>query len=270
MVKKLLKHEFTYYFRTLGLFLPIVLVFGVMVRVFRFFDDSKFINQIAIFSSSALLVTACATLLILSTVISIVRFYKNMYSSEGYLTFTLPITNTQHIFVKLLASMVCQAVCLLAVIAAGAIALSGEGLVEFLGYFVVAMTDLFSAFGAANFVGYIIELILLIIISAASGMLLYYACITVGQTAKKNRILMAVGAYFIYYVATQVISTVFTVIITVLGMANVLDGIAEWLLTNFTISIHIYFLISIVISAVMAAAFWLVTQTIMTKKLNLE
>ena len=61
-----------------------------------------------------------------------------------------------------------------------------------------------------------------------------------------------------------------TIIITVLGMANALDGIAEWLLTNLTISIHIYLLISIVISAVMAAAFWLVTQTIMTKKLNLD
>ncbi len=270
MVKKLLKHEFIYYFRTFGLFLPIVLAVGVMARVFRFFDHEKVITQIAIFSSSTILVTACAALLILSTVISIVRFYKNMYSAEGYLTFTLPITNTQHIFVKLLASMVCQAVCLLTVIAAGAIALSGEGLVEFLSSLAVAMSDLFHAFGAANSVGYIIELILLIVISAASGMLLYYACITVGQTAQKNRILKAVGAYFIYYVATQVISTVITIIITVLGMANALDGIAEWLLTNLTISIHIYLLISIVISAVMAAAFWLVTQTIMTKKLNLE
>ena len=30
MVRKLFKHEFIYYFRTFGLFLPIVLIFGII------------------------------------------------------------------------------------------------------------------------------------------------------------------------------------------------------------------------------------------------
>ena len=41
MVKKLLKHEFIYYFRTFSLFLPIVLIIGVMARVFRALDDAN-------------------------------------------------------------------------------------------------------------------------------------------------------------------------------------------------------------------------------------
>ena len=35
MVKKLFKHEFIYYFRTFGMFLPIVLAISVVTRIFR-------------------------------------------------------------------------------------------------------------------------------------------------------------------------------------------------------------------------------------------
>lgn len=270
MVKKLLKHEFIYYFRTFGLFLPIVLVVAVMARVFKLFDDGNIVSNIAIFSSSAMLFVSCAALLILSTVIIIVRFYKNMYSAEGYLTLSLPITNTQHIFVKLFVAMVCQAVCLLTIIVAGAIALLSEDLVDFFNYFIVFTDEFFTLLGAANSIAFILESILLTILCAASNILLYYACITVGQTAKKNRILKAVGAYFIYYVVTQVIATVFTIIVTVLGMSHPIDGILEWIANNATATMHIYFCGVIVLYGAMSAAFWLVTQTIMSKKLNLE
>lgn len=270
MVKKLLKHEFTYYLRTLGLFLPIVLVVGAMARVFRLFDDSNVAIKIAIFSSSAMLFVSCAALLILSTVVSIVRFYKNMYSAEGYLTLTLPVTNAEHIFVKLLVAMVCQAVCLLTVIAAVLIALWSKDLINAFHSAVSIADGSFTLFGAANSIGFIVEMILLFILSAASNMLLYYACITVGQTAKKNRILKAIGAYFVYYVATQILSTAVTIIITVLGLSNALDGIILWIDSHVAATIHIYQCSAIVLYAALAAGFWLVTQYIMTEKLNLE
>lgn len=271
MVKKLFKHEFIYYFRTFALFLPIVLVIGVMARVFRLFEgfDSALID-IAIFSSSSMLVVACFALLMLSVVVAVVRFYKNMYSAEGYLTFTLPVNNAQHIFVKLLTAICCQAICLLTVILAALIALSGEPLKEFFLMLSAAFSELFEDLGAVNATVIIFEIILAAILSVAGNMLLYYACITVGQTAKKNRILMAVGAYFIYYIATQVISTVLVMIFTVLGMSGAFDGIVMWLDDHMILTMHLTFGLSVVIYAAMAAAFWYVTQWIMTKKLNLE
>lgn len=270
MVKKLIKHEFIYYLRTFGMFLPIVLVVGLMTRVFRFFDSENVISQIVISSSFLILFVACMALIMLATVVSVVRFYKNMYSAEGYLTFTLPVTNTEHIFVKLLAAMVCQIVCVLTVIAAVSIALSGElfgEMITVLSYFI---NKIFLACGTVNLIGFIIEIILLAIISAASTLLLYYACITVGQTAKKNRIFAAVGAYFVYYVATQIISTVFTIIFMILGMTGALDSVMVWFESNVVAGVHIVLCSVIVISAVITAVFWIVTQTIMSKKLNLE
>ncbi len=270
MVKKLFKHEFIYYFRTLGLFLPIVLVIGVMTKIFRLINNGSPFTEIPLFSSSVMLVVSCVALLILSGVVGIVRFYKNMYSAEGYLTFTLPVTNTQHIFVKLLVAILCQAICLAVVMTAGAIALSVEDLAAFLHWIYDLTTSFSLEFGIGNTIGFQIELFLMIVASAISNMLLFYACITVGQTAKKNRILLAIGAYFIFYVATQVLSTIAIVFLTALGMSNALDGIIEWIANHFLASMHIYFCGVIVINSALAVGFWIVTHRIMTKKLNLE
>ncbi|MBE6598176.1 MAG: hypothetical protein E7638_01900 [Ruminococcaceae bacterium] len=271
MVKKLLKHEFIYYIRTFILFIPIVLVLAAMTRVFWFFNDyDNIADDIAFTSSVALLIVVCAALLILSTVICIVRFYKNMFTSEGYLTFTLPITNAEHIFVKLFVGMVCQAVCFLTVVAAGCIAISGEKLVEVFDRIKDGVGELFAEAGVANSIGFIIEGSLLVILSLVSNMLLYYACITIGQTAKKNRILKAFGAYFIYYIATQSIVTGFMIVYVVLGMTHSLDGVLAWAEANSTLASHLRLSGRIVLNAVMGSVFWFVTQTIMTKKLNLE
>ena len=271
MVKKLFKHEFIYYFRTFALFLPIVLVIGVMARVFRLFEnfDSALVD-IAIFSSAFMLVVSCSALLMLSVVVAVVRFYKNMYSAEGYLTFTLPVNNSQHIFVKLLTAVCCQAICLLTVILAALIALSGEPLSALMLVLSTGFSEFLEELGTLNFIAFIFDIIVIALLSIVGNMLLYYACITVGQTAKKNRILMAVGAYFIYYVATQVISTILVMVITVLGISGVFDGIVMWLDDHMILTMHLTMGVSIVIYAAMVAAFWYVTQTIMTKKLNLE
>lgn len=271
MVKKLFKHEFIYYFRTFALFLPIVLVIGVMARVFRFFENfDSVLVDIVIFSSAFMLVVSCFALLMLSVVVAVVRFYKNMYSAEGYLTFTLPVNNAQHIFVKLLTAICCQAICLLTVILATTIASSGEPLKDLVLALTAGLSEFFEVLGTVNVIIVLFESILLMLLAVAGNMLLYYACITVGQTAKKNRILMAVGAYFIYYVATQVISTVIVMIFMVLGMSGVFDGIVMWLDDHMILTMHLTMGISIVIYAAMAVAFWFVTQSIMTKKLNLE
>ncbi len=270
MVKKLLKHEFIYYFRTFGVLLPIVLAVGAVTRVFMLLDNGSIISSLAFASSALMLAVACVALVTLSYVVSVVRFYKNMYSAEGYLTFTLPVTNAQHIFVKLLASFVCEVICIATVVAAVAIALSGEPLAVLIRGLGNALSDFFYLYGTANSIAFIVETVVLLVISAVSGTLLYYACITVGQMAKKNRILMAFGAYFVYYVATQMLSTAFVIIILILETSGALDAIGAWLSANSVVAIHIYLCGAAVISTAIGAAYWFVTHRIMTKKLNLE
>ncbi len=269
MVKKLLKHEFVYYFRIFGMFLPIVVVIGIMTRVFRLFDDNNVITQIAIGSSYSMLVAATVALISLSVIVSVVRFYKNMYSAEGYLTFTLPVTNAEHIFVKILLATVCQIVCFLTVFLSWCIALSGEILNDVGDGVAEAVKDLADLIGSASVIGYVIEFTLLAVVSVVANMLLYYACITVGQMAKKNRVLAAVGAYFAYYVATRIISTVVSVILMVIEL-DVRIGVIDLIQGNIPEIVHLYLWCVIVQNVLLGVAFWIVTQYIMTKKLNLE
>ena len=55
----------------------------------------------------------------------------------------------------------------------------------------------------ANGLFYIIEVLLLILVAIICGYLLIYACISIGQLARKNKILAAVGVYFGYSVVLQ-------------------------------------------------------------------
>ena len=271
MVKKLLKHEFIYYLRTFGIVIPIVLVIAGMTRLLICFDNNHPIINIILGSSVFLVFLCCIALMMMTSVIGIVRFYKNMYSAEGYLTFTLPVTQSQHIFVKLLAAMVCQFVGFLTVCAVGCIVLSGDALSLFFQGLGALISDFAQFAGAGNVAGYIIEFVLLMLITPAEGMLLFYACITVGQMAKKNRVLMAFVAFFVYYLGTQVVGTIFTIIFYILGMStDVLNNILIWMVENAALAFHLYLCGTLLLCAGLGAVFWLVTQRIMKKKLNLE
>ena len=270
MVKKLLKHEGIYYFRIFGLLLPLVLVFSFAVRVFDWLNQGNIFTEIIYYSSVLMLVISCIALLILATAISIVRFYKNMYSAEGYLTFTLPVTNRQHIFVKLLVSTLCKFSCVVVVVIGALIAFADRGFWQNLGDFFLNVGELYQLCGVFHGIVYTVELLLILLFASLSSTLLYYACITVGQTAKKNRILMAVAAYFVYYIITQIIGTVLTLFVTIVSMSDALMQVFSWMLNYPRLAAHMGFFVATLISAAIAVLFWFITEYIMTKKLNLE
>jgi len=270
MVKKLLKHEFNYYYRTVGLFLPLVLVTGIVTKLFSLFDGKNVIATVASMLSVAALSISCVALIVMSVVIGIVRFYKNMYSAEGYLTFTLPVTNSQHLLVKLLLAVGCEILCVLTVVAALFIAFSGEVLstvCENIAFFIRMFEN---SFGTVNCILYAVEAVIILLLYATVSMLIYFACITFGQTAKKNRILMSFGAYFFYYMASQTVSGVITAVISVMSEYGMLDSILLWSNQHIAAAVHIAMWLIILYYAALGVAAWIITQKAMTNKLNLE
>jgi len=97
-----------------------------------------------------------------------------------------------------------------------------------------------------------------------SIVLFCYFCITIGQTAKKNRILKAFGVFFICFIIVQIaLSTLYlTVFVT--------DEFKRWSIAHMLLFNHISVCSIIVINSIASVIFWFVTQAIMTKKLNLE
>ena len=157
------------------------------------------------------------------------------------------------------------------VAAAVLIAVPIDAILEFIEDSDAVTHYIFGDIGAANSVALLIEGLLIAILYTAYCLLLGYACITVGQTAKKHRILKAIGAYYVYYIAGQVIGTTFSIAIASVDVPAATDKVVEVLESaDYILAGHIVLWAMIFFFAFMCAVFWLVTQYIMKNKLNLE
>lgn len=271
MVKKLLKHEFSFYLKITLLVDIILFSIALFTRIVQFFESESVIYSIINFSSIAALVVAMAVALVLTTVMIVVRFYSNMYSREGYLSFTLPVTNAQHIFSKLICAVAFEFLTYLAVFIAGIIATAGDVCAEIFKA-VFYLSGKYFEFTGIHGGLYIFEFLLLLLVSAASGCLLLYTCMTIGQLAKKGRIIMSIVVYYIYTVIIQVISTSMSILFSVATYKEwpILNRIGEFVLNHPFASVHIFLITLIVFTLILAVVFYAITHKIMSKKLNLE
>lgn len=269
MVSKLFKHEFAALGRVLLPVEGIVLGVAVLCRVLQLFEWDNVVYDILFGSSIFFLVVANLVGIFMTIGMGVVRFYKNLFTAEGYLSFTLPITPAQHIFVKLTANFLFQiisvAVCLLSV----GIATAGEVLVELFNAFQY-LGDRVVEVAGIHFYVYLLEFLLLIILSSIGTTLLYYMCIAIGQLARKNRVLTAIGVYFGVYSLTQIISTVGSVLIEVFHEDVPFETVMNWMEQHLFTFIHLVLCGFVILSLMIAGVYFLITHTIIRKKLNLE
>ncbi len=269
MVKKLYKHEFLSYARVMSLVYAILLTMATANRIIQIFEnDSIAYRIVSIFSGVTYGVSILAAFGF-SFVLGIIRFYKNLFTCEGYLTFTLPATPRQHITVKVITAVCVNIISLVVILLSVCIVSAGEMLVEIwkaLAY----LLDLMYQTAGAHIPFFGLELAVFLLVATFTSIMLYYTFISIGQLFKKNRILAAVGAYFVYYVATQIISAVITIVFTILAERGALDQIGEWIVHHPYQTVHIGACGAIVLFSAFAVVEFFVIKWIVTKKLNLE
>ncbi len=269
MVKKLFKHECFALGRVLLLVQGILLAVALSTRVIQFFEADHFAYNMVLVLAVIVLVIANLVNLMAPLVMGVVRYYKNLFTAEGYLSFTLPVTPAQHLFVKLSATLVFQLLAVCVSLVSVVIATAGEVLSE-IGLAVQYLLNHLNIVAQGHTVLFVIEWIVLCAVVFLSQLLLYYGCISIGQLSrKKNRVLAAVGVYFGYYVIVQIISTVFTI---VMGIISDNMEIADYVSTaqETIAAIHIGLCGLIVWTLIVSAVYFLISHTIMRKKLNLE
>lgn len=269
MVKKLFKHEIRAYLRVMPLVYIIVLAMSVFGRVIQFFENDGLVYNIV--SGFAFLTYGVSIFaaLFFTKIFAVVRFYKNLFTTEGYLTFTLPVTPTQHIIVKVLTAVFFDVITFVTLLASGCIITLGELLVEIFKAVGYILNELFKFVGFHS-IAYALELIAIMLLAGISGYLLYYTFISIGQLFKKNRILAAFGAYFVYYLATQAISTVFTILTALFGDKLPWQQITEAIIAHPYATVHIVLCFTILLSAAFSLLYFVIIKLIIRKKLNLE
>lgn len=269
MVKKLFKHEFLSYARVMSIVYVILLTMATANRVIQIFEtDTIAYNIISVFSGITYGVSVAAAFGF-SFVLGIIRFYRNLFTCEGYLSFTLPVTARQHISVKVITAVSMNILTVVVVLLSGCIVAAGEMLKEIIIAARYILNNLYDLVGG-HMITVGLEFILLILIASFSSVMLYYTFISIGQLFKKNRILAAVGVYFAYYVLTQIVSTVITIAISILGETGALDQMGIWITEHLATAIHLGMWGMIVLTALFAAVEFFVIKRIITRKLNLE
>lgn len=177
--------------------------------------ESSFVRS-AVTVGLTLVVIASVLAIIAYSVVSAIfiyaRFYKNFFTDEGYLTFTLPVKTHTLLLSKLISYIVWGLICMVAVVAfiaifvlfgtapAGSLinADAWNGFLDFLKniYF---STPYASVMGTLSF----------FIQSICSGLMIFLA-ISIGCTvANKHKLVTSVAFYFVLNTALQIISTVF-------------------------------------------------------------
>lgn len=200
-----------------------------------------------------------------SVMVIIMRFYKGLLGDEGYLMHTLPVKPWQLITSKGIVSVgvltVSVIVGIISIMILGGIA-DPSGLSSMLR-------------GLANDLGedpfrilILIEAIVIVIMSLLKSIYQVYAALAIGQLTGKHRILLAFGAYVGISIALSIITFAVTLISAECGIANWIDemfrdGQRTMLSQLGMLTVFLFTLLQL-------AAFHVVTERILTKKLNLQ
>ena len=273
MVKKLFKHEFLAYARVMSVVYIILLTIATAGRVIQFFENDSIPYTIVSTISGITYGFSVFAAVAFAFVMGIIRFYKNLFTSEGYLSFTLPVTASQHIVVKAVTAVSVELITFVVVLLSGCILTAGEMLAEIWKALCYILKKLFELAGTHTVIigG---ELAVLLLLELFVGIMLYYVFISIGQLFKKNRFLAAVGAYFAYYIITQIISTVLSVALSIIATTDLFGDFISRLLNQIALhpyaAIHCGIWLIVLLQVIFVWIEFLVVKKIISKKLNLE
>ena len=267
MLGKLMKYEFR---ATAIYFLPIYVVL-VLVSGLRYvvsLISQKFSNGFSAFSGfslSAIYLLLALGLAITTFIDIIIRFYKNLLGTEGYLMFTLPVSVEQNILAKLIPSVV-----------------------WFFGSCVLGMLTIAPAMGLrfndnpfTMFTGIrlgdvpeILLAVLMVIGSIAGTFLFYYLCMCIGQMFNSHRFLASAGAYIVIQTVLQILGIAF---IWICASSFSSQAFVAWLSNAFAFLdkipsgslIYLFLIAANILSYGIAAALFFIDSAILRKRLNL-
>ena len=188
----------------------------------------------------------------MTIVLIVQRFNQSLLGDGAYFSLVLPVRTETHIAGKLIAAIVWIVLAGLAALASGVIILlfqdgALEGLLN-----IENWRRFFANFSLSDIVT-LIEFILMAVSGAAKSVLEIYAALTIGHQARNRVALASVGAYIGLMVCEGVISW----ILIKAGMFNM-----------FTSFDHVSW-ITIAVSLVIGAIYFLICRYLMEKKLNL-
>ncbi|MEG1658792.1 MAG: hypothetical protein RR288_06990 [Oscillibacter sp.] len=265
MLRKLMKHEFRATARIMGpLYLVLLLTAVGGNFALRVMDhsQSQVLNALAGLLMFAF-VFAIMGVCIMSLVLMIQRFYKNLMGDEGYVMFTLPVSVHQQVWSKLIVSSVWFIATGAAVILAALIMSFDVSLVGYTWDVIQEILGQITAYYALNGTAIFLELLVLIFVSCAAACLQFYAAMAVGHSFANHKGLWSVGVFFVSQFALQFLGSILLIALDFTNFSF------DWI-TSGMLAVHVVMVGSSLFMALYGALFYGVTTFTLKRHLNLE
>ncbi|CCK97966.1 ABC transporter multidrug-family permease [Clostridioides difficile] len=254
MLAKLLKYELKASGRV---FIPLYIAILIVAVFNGIFMNTNIlqIQGIAILVLTSLFMA----LAVLTIVVTIQRFRKNLLGDEGYLMFTLPVSTSSLILSKCITALIYAVVSfIVAIFTFGVLMLFGTS-----GILLPEILDLFNTsfkWISENFLD-ILVLLLVMLTSYSLFILLLYTSISMGQLPKfnKHRNIVAFASFIAINIVISIVGD---------AVGSILPKENTNMIYYFYQSSHVMF--AILGDIVVIVALFFATKFILDKKLNLE
>lgn len=297
MLGKLMKYDMKYMARILPWLYLGGIGFSALITTFILLVQDATVLILGAYAAYFLFIIAVEAIAVCSSIFMMVRIYRNMFSDEGYLTFTLPVKNGDVLNSKILTGAIWTffsgivALIMLAFPVGAAIYKIPRLFEEdeaYLGQILESLIKQISIGFAGNEVKLVILILLtlfLIVVGAFFAPAFYSFCCAITHKVKRARAFASVAIYIGVSYALGLFISIATVFIEIMGDYYMygdegFSTIAPMALSYDAAEMSAYFgmrlnimiadlLVVGVIMAVITAVSWIVANRIVNKKLNL-
>ncbi len=277
MLKKLLRYDFKAVFKYwwIAALSSVVLALagGWSISIFGSEKDLPIILTVVATIVAIVAVMGAVAFSFITVIFVYTRFYKNFFTDEGYLTFTLPVKRGQLLNSKIITSVVASSLTgfviffdILIALAVGIpdVIFDKRLWTEVLDEFIL---EVINGAGLGYFLIYILEILLALLLLSVFTTLFVFCCITVGSIiAKKAKIITSIG---IYYAA----NSVFTFVVQMFGLFGI-ESLGVWLgqidENHFAPVLALLLLCGILFIGVFCAVLYSLQYWLLDRKLNLS
>ncbi len=274
MLKKLLKHDFKALFRYWWIVAVVTAGLSALSgKCITILESEKELPAVLDASAGIALMLAYIGIIVFavfSTVMIFMRYYKNLFTDEGYLTFTLPVKRSDILNSKLISAAVFEVATFLVigfdVLLMLFVAFYKDILKkEFFIGIKEAVATIWKELGGYIFV-YLLEGILITIALFVLALLLLFICITIGSIiTKKAKVIASIG---IYYAANSAFSfvTMLLVIFGTVALGTKFETMPEG---NIKLIVALIALCVLLFITLICGIFYIINYYLLDRKLNL-
>lgn len=229
---------------------------------------SEYVGPILLLIFGILFVAVIVGMLLMTLILVIRRFWNGLLKEEGYLAFTLPVTVRQLILSKAIVStlvtvgswLITALSCLIL-----SLGISRDMFYSINYLFSVVWDGAVHQIGAYTGVLMVLGVLLMLVLSI-SGTYRLYVSMSLGQLAEEHRVAGSFVAYIGLGMVLSVIANIGAMILSVV-MPDYMNMITA---ENAGFFFSLYLLFLLIINVIQLVIFHVITEYVLTNKLNLE